>query len=1031
MASIVLVLAATIPSSAASARGSSLHASRKVHDTKSLAIGRRVEDDAGLWIRLLASLETAKRRRGRHDKPVNVRLGDNGTYNVNISDRKRARRLQAVQAEAPYYFSVNSPTPTLRPTASPSLVPTRMPASTRMPVATLPPTSTKVPGTPPAPTSAARQNSQVTEHPTELIISAAIEQVVRPPVNVVVISSSTETPAPVPPIQFAAVPVGFDVLLETDSQQELDELAAEARTILEDHLLQAFVEGFKDQAGVVTKSVELSVRAVPTSASGSERRRSLAKYKQKWNRFLQQLSRAITLESRGAVGFQVNRNAVDTENFLNQINTIINNSVQPESLNSLFQNSTSGLSDYRVSAVNNTESLPAETDELPAPESDSNTGPAALAEEADSKGNDNNGPTLVELIIAIVLIVLMAASIIAYAYVFWKKHKKRQMRRKQFGVSSKAPTPYKGPPPSRAGRGASVTPARSLRQMTPHGIPSSTAYGQSSDSDSSFKGLGSESENVGADMFAKELRLAANLDRNAWNDFQHRQEQFHDEYEGNHDYGQSYPNRYHGSRYPSENGVDRDLSGMESGIRPINTNGSGMDEELRSPPGAVGLTVMGDTVSIQSNSSFPYGDEADAAGYLPKKVYEGGAQRGIMQDPDGKAYMTSPGTAEQGASTGKWRMTDAAESKLSPGRSPPKHSFLYHGAATEPDAPDYPPLNMDEMMVRYGAEIASAGAVRGSPMSQSWSTNPRASSTDNNGTTLELRGSPQSSSWNSASRDLSSGELPRGSPGVDTTAAVNSQVYSAGPSEDESMLLTSDILKEVHDLTEFVKKYEEKKVEQHKRADFREGEGDISYDGSLLDTVNSLQKAVEGSPQRKKSTGIPPVESMRSSDDESDVETLESDRRLGITPFAVQRPAGYQNPAVQHSPIPGLYRASRSPQHVTPSEDQRQRALSGGISPHSGGSLSSLRRNGDSILDDSISDDVNVPSDEVTAPDQGHESPAFSSAPGSRDPRTLRPKIVPPRQRSKNKGFNNIVNMFEAKPKNCIYPPNESWQYNG
>jgi len=33
-------------------------------------------------------------------------------------------------------------------------------------------------------------------------------------------------------------------------------------------------------------------------------------------------------------------------------------------------------------------------------------------------------------------------------------------------------------------------------------------------------------------------------------------------------------------------------------------------------------------------------------------------------------------------------------------------------------------------------------------------------------------------------------------------------------------------------------------------------------------------------------------------------------------------------------------------------------------------------------------------------------------------------------RKSKNKGFNKIISMFEAKPKEAIFPPNESWQYN-
>ena len=1073
---VLLLLAA--PSAAASAHSSSL-AFHYPGDNNDYHKGN---EGAGAWERLQDALGSIKRKQ-RHFKPSSVQLGDDITGSSTTAatsrrrrrhkKRRRAQTTTHIQVDEDYSFSVESPHPTfISTTMRPTIAPSPAPSQPSLSSAFLAPT-TGQPST---------QDRQMDQPPSVVLVPSA-STTARPPIPD--ISASTKAPsAPFQALKFAEVPVGFDVLLETGSQQDLDDMAAEAKTILEEYLYRAFAQGFGSdfEEGVVVRRVDLTVLAIPTPEPDPVRQRRLAAPVEeqqtglsRLSRFLQQeldfeelpeevgqqqsSSRAITLESRGAAGFQVNRDAVDTQEFLNDVNTIINESVQPNALMDLFQNSSSGLSDYRVASV---------TNNGPVPE--------AVTDEND---NQKDGPEWWEIIIAAVLIVLMVVSLVAYGYVFWKKRKKRLMRRKQFGVSGKTPSPYKGAPPPR-GRGASVTPAKSMGANAVQSLPTKPNYPRgvgemhSSDEESSYKGLGSASEDAGADMFAKELRLAASLDRKAWDDFHERQEQFHDEDEdGGMMMGQS-PRQYtgfsqrsngghqypaNGSNYASGSGVYRDLSGMEAGITPMDPYG--YEGEQQSPPGgAVGLTVMGDTVSLQSNSSFPYGDENDGAGpdHLPKN--------GIMQDPDGEAFNITPvGNLERDASNGGWRTTEAAESKLSPRRSPPKYSFLNHGSGpnnvdTEPDAPDYPPGDLNDsngMMARYGAEMASAGAMRGSPMSQSWSTNPRASNSVGNGTTAALRGSPHSSSLNSASRGVSSVSTSlRGSPGFESAAAVNHDFESAGASEDESTMLTSDILQEVQDLKRFVKDYEEKK-EGRQRRTVEGDEPDTSFD-SLLETVNSLQRAVDGhppksnsdwktpasnenlpsSPQRMKGRGIPNIESMPSSDNSSDDETMGSDRRLGITPFSVQ------NPAMIHSPMAGmtgnLYGPSRSPDSEDDDRREKEGNFGGGtfheqtarysnnVSPASG-SLSSLRHT-DAILDGSISDDVNVPSDEFTAPEERREHAMKMSSPPLRDPRTVPTRNAPPRQRSKNKGFNNIVNMFEAKEKSAIYPPNESWQYN-
>lgn len=507
-----------------------------------------------------------------------VQRGSRKPSTVFLKDVTKPRRRRKLESD----FTTNTPNPTFVPTYEPTISPS--------------------PSVSPTPTVA----------PTSRIRESSSTGVVHIPI----ISKSTkDSSAPnvqnQPLLKFAAVPVGFDVLLETDSQQDLQEMAQEAKQILEDHLTVAFRRGFADQEGVTMRSVDLNVKSFLTPST----RRVL----QQIQRFLQ-LSRAITLETRGVAGFQVNRNAVNTDEFLAKVNSIIDESVEAEELSSIFQNSTYGLSEFRVASVTNT---------------------------GLSSDEEKEKPSIVEMVIAFSLIALMLASLVVYAYIFYRKRQKRLKRRKQFGVSGhKTPSPYKGVPRPRP-HGASITPAATtVGQMTLSPSPQGVVPANSSES--SYKGLGSESEEGDADVFAKELRMAASIDRRAWDDFQHRVGSTE---EAN--------RRVHDPVYNSQNDVYRELDqGIEMGYR--------MSEEMQapSPPGAVGLTVMGDTVSIHSNKSFPYGDEHSSPEYKP--AIQLGAAGKDSDYMAGGEKMFEDEEVEQDEKNGGWRMTKKALSALNP-----------------------------------------------------------------------------------------------------------------------------------------------------------------------------------------------------------------------------------------------------------------------------------------------------------------------------------------------------------------------------
>ena len=721
--------------------------------------------------------------------------------------------------------------------------------------------------------------------------------------------------------------------------------------------------------------------------------------------------------------------------------------------------STSGLTEYQVSMVTNTEK--------------------ALEEPEDK-------PTLVEIIIAIILLVLAVAGLVAYAYIFWKKRQKRIRRRNQFGVGHKPPSPYPRPRP----RGASVTPTGISGSA--NGMPLASSrpsfpgvrMNHSSSSESSYKGLGSDSDEDDVDVFAKELRLAASLDRRTWNEFQHRGQSplNNDTTLGRSHVSAESPSS---STYNAETNVYRDLTALcdregETGARHVDY---GIPGELSSARVAVGLMVTGDTVSIQSSSSFPYGDEHEKDEYLPNRQIPYGSS---LSDPTKRTTEAFEDEhLESDDTSGGWRVIKSALSQSKNNHDscakPSRYSFLFpgHQSMLEPETHSSGSTSALEEG-KCGSSDRTSAALRGSPMSNSWSTNPpRGAGSVENATTAAIRGSPQSSSWLTGSSSRGMSQLSQGgslaaSPAIETTAAVHEESSLAAVSEETSMM-TADIIKEVQRLTQFVKTYEKKKDLRLKRG--HDGVDDVTlsnsmtsgmdYD-SLMETVNSLQNVV-GRDQSKENTNqqshthlttrvktlsttsLTPLKQSSSSspdggfggtnskDDEmsgvrsvhsdssSDVETMESDdlsRRLGITPFQVQNPNTLErSPVASATYSPGqMYQRTKSSEDEAIDDKSQKRKIATNDVSHKRPSkvLSNLRQN-DAILDHG--------SDVVAASSEDLMASSTKPEPASAFP-LRHPQSIMPRQRSKNEGFNNIVLKFESRSRDPIYPSNESWQYN-
>lgn len=116
-------------------------------------------------------------------------------------------------------------------------------------------------------------------------------------------------------------------------------------------------------------------------------------------------------------------------------------------------------------------------------------------------------PTILSIVFGFLLVGLAIASLLLYLYVFCKNRRKKAAKKK------------------REREGIYAVPARSRpTPVTPGFLATSGTQSQdeSSEDDSSYKGMSDSSSEVGHDAFARELRLAANLDRKAWEEFQYR-----------------------------------------------------------------------------------------------------------------------------------------------------------------------------------------------------------------------------------------------------------------------------------------------------------------------------------------------------------------------------------------------------------------------------------------------------------------------------------------------------------------------------
>ena len=330
-------------------------------------------------------------------------------------------------------------------------------------------------------------------------------------------------------------PVNVDMVLNvTSTVDDPIDLIADIEQVMEQYLLDGLSHDNEIHIRAVTLAVTLLVR------------RSLLRH-------LQQ-TKDITLEVQGSVQYD-STSTEDATAISEELEILLN----AENLNQALLNSgVNGVLGVKQATL---------VDDRDTVEDDSTntttTAPTEAPLEDDSDGLER--PSTLAIIFGFALTGIAAAGLVAYAYIFYRKRRKRLARQKQMRESIQYHMPNKLSSPSK-------------RPQTPKAPVVTTVKEESENDDgseeSSYKGIDSfESEEVPTDSFARELQMAASLDQQAWENFQQKKEV-----------------------------LDRDHQALKP------SSGRGRDRRQRSPEESINHHGG----SSQWAKSFPYGDEAQS-----------------------------------------------------------------------------------------------------------------------------------------------------------------------------------------------------------------------------------------------------------------------------------------------------------------------------------------------------------------------------------------------------------------------------------
>lgn len=398
-------------------------------------------------------------------------------------------------------------------------------------------------------------------------------------------------------------------------------------------------------------------------------------------------------------------------------------------------------------------------------------------------------PTIVAIVFGFILVFLAVLSLLFYAVTFWKGYKKRaaQRKRERQGVHAVS---------TKASQINGQTPQPAQAQAVPGFLASSSirpVKEDSSEEGSSYQGVDSDSEK-GSDAFARELKLAASLDKRAWEDYQRKLKSL--EHQGLVLGNEPETSRSIGRAAGASSGRALDGAGMY-GTSYDPDDESDTDEGFEITDAGSTLiigpveTESDDYRSVISGNTFPYGDE-DARRIDPPGPRSSSIQpKRAVDDPTGfrVSQLAISTIEEEGIEHTK---EDFAQSPVED-RSDDSYDPAFYLMNT---------LTRNTTLVSAQARDAPSEVPRASPTQSLTSSFQSSQAVQMSQTSLEKN------SRGSLSAEPMSPEV------VKRLSMEDEDSELQDPSKDSNSfqsLMTIDIVKEVQKLASFVKNYELKR----------------------------------------------------------------------------------------------------------------------------------------------------------------------------------------------------------------------------
>jgi hypothetical protein len=830
--------------------------------------------------------------------------------------------------------------PTALPTNTPivltsSLQPTNKPIW-KSPIRSLAPSIKPTPSTATVSTRAPTGQTAATNQPPSIIIQ----------------QSPSTTPSMISPIvptiivhQQSIVPIGFTASVISDENPNV--LAADAKRIWESYILARLRAAYQNHSSILPRQVVLTVTARVLQQQQQQQQQTGTR-----RRWLQTAAKNVTqvlLRSNGQT-FMDLAQGVNVDGSVTGTQTIMSTIVTKDGLQQALY---LGNNNSTVVTVDNYET------------------------QQPARQNARHKPSRAEIVIACLLLVLVLASLVFYAHLFWTRLKKR-LRKKRLAEI-------------RAKQSYIVQSSASM----PIVLKTFNTARSDSSTSSPYRGLGSGSDDRLSDEFARELEQAASLDEVVWGERQRQAYKLEPTYEGTSERlgkQNEHLGLYDARRSPDEEGME-----VCYGLEGLGSFPYGDDEEVESS--RVVVRREGEAVSAKNNNmelTLNNAVEWTAQGVSLKIVSNNSTEDDGFFEPygDNRGKAAPSRTLPQ-----SWDAEDSPAVKM---EKPFQYSFQYplrrrdlsdsSGSRSHNDRPfECSPTDAYTFGRQRTPVFVPNDAAAGEIKSQMSDSSSESSIEDPDKLLEEVRRLSAYVKRYGEKKDLqkSANKLSeRNQLNGSSSSNVYSSAWSNRPAADWAHPTITNSSGSQND-SDVSSRNSPPRKEVRTTASASLAN---KYKQEPQVLAQKSNEFIRESEYREAPAGL----RYRAGDHEDE----ESSQRLGISRFSVEKAPTMSLSYRVNTVLSESSAQSRQPVLLSPSRVNSRRA------------------------NQAYEPDGRAAGADVNKRPQGGRSPVKMAGENQVE------RQVSPRTRSTNKDFNHIVNMFESKPKNSIIPPNESWQFN-